>query len=70
MFVSQGELAMEIQQAIKKGWEFEFNEGERKFNNASISARKGEIIRTAYCGVGELLALISQYEYEHAEKMK
>jgi hypothetical protein len=40
--VANGELVLEVQRCVQLGWEFRFECGERKFDNAYLYAKKGD----------------------------
>jgi hypothetical protein len=63
MAVAQGELMMEVQAAIKRGWEFSFEAGERKFGWVQFTAKKGEMEIEDFRGLDALLGEIHRKDF-------
>lgn len=71
-FDAFADLVITVQSLIKKGWIFEFEQGERKFASSKLLARKGDKTRHGYEseGVEGFLESLCQEEMrEYEDKM-
>jgi len=69
-FNAMADLVMTAQHLIERGWKFEFDHGERKFNSSKMIARNGDKERVGYegCGVEGFLESIIQEELREWEE--
>lgn len=61
--IAQYELMECLQNAVKRGWTFTFDHGERKFQSNHAVATKGEHVVNDYGGLNEMFNKITQIDF-------
>ena len=63
MTIAQYELMESLQAAVKRGWTFTFDCGERKFQSNTAKATKGDHVIDDYGGFDEMFRKIGEIDF-------